>query len=191
MIVLIDNYDSFTFNLAQLLELESGMAVEVVRNDAFEPEGLLDSAPKAIVISPGPGVPSRAGRIVETIRANRSIPLLGVCLGHQAIAEAFGGRIVRAAAPMHGKVDPVDHEGRRLFEGCARPLRVARYHSLVAEAATLPDELEIDAVATDGAIMAISHRSRPVFGLQFHPESIGTEDGPRIVANFLTQGGIS
>ncbi|HVR43969.1 MAG TPA: aminodeoxychorismate/anthranilate synthase component II [Thermoanaerobaculia bacterium] len=189
MIVLIDNYDSFTFNLAQLLEVVGGDEVEVVRNDAYEPEALLASRPRAIVVSPGPGIPARAGRIVETIRADRSVPLLGVCLGHQAIAEAFGGRVVRAKEPVHGKVDAIEHSGRRLFEGCERPLRIARYHSLVADPASLPAELEVDATAGDGSIMALAHRERPIHGLQFHPESYGTPEGHRMIANFLSIGG--
>jgi anthranilate synthase/aminodeoxychorismate synthase-like glutamine amidotransferase len=191
MIVLIDNYDSFTFNLAQLLETTTEERIEIVRNDACEPRQLLELEPKAIVISPGPGTPSRAGRIVETIRAAGSTPILGICLGHQAIVEAFGGRIVRGKEPVHGKVDAIDHHGRGLFEGCAAPFAATRYHSLVAERDTLPGELMIDAVGSDGAIMAVSHRSRPVYGLQFHPESYGTSGGAQLVRNFLALGGLA
>ena len=168
----------------QQIERLSGAAVRVVRNDAFEPAELLDEKPRAIVVSPGPGTPARAGRIVELIRANRTIPLLGVCLGHQAIGEAFGGRVVRGGVPVHGKVSEVRHENRGLFAGCPMPMKTARYHSLVIERATLPEELRIDAEAGD-AIMAVSHRERPVYGIQFHPESYGTSDGDRLIRNFL------
>ncbi|MGH9458435.1 MAG: anthranilate synthase component II [Thermoanaerobaculia bacterium] len=191
MIVLIDNYDSFTFNLAQLLETTTRERIEVVRNDEYEPEALLAREPKAIVISPGPGTPSRAGKIVPTIRAAANTPVLGICLGHQAIAEAFGGKVVRAKQPVHGKVDAIDHHGRGLFEGCPAPFTAARYHSLVADRDSLPAELTIDAVATDGSIMALSHRERAVFGLQFHPESYGTTGGAQLVRNFLALGGLS
>lgn len=185
MISLVDNYDSFTFNLVQQIERLASESVNVVRNDAFDPEGLIASGPTAIVISPGPGVPSRAGRIVELVRRNRMIPMLGVCLGHQAIGEAFGGRIVRAGVPVHGKTDDVQHDGARLFAGCPRPMRGARYHSLVIERTTLPSELTIDAWSSDGLVMAVSHRERPVFGVQFHPESYGTEEGDALILNFL------
>jgi anthranilate synthase component II len=159
--------------------------VRVVRNDAFEPEALLAEHPRAIVISPGPGTPSRAGRCIELIRANRRLPLLGVCLGHQAIAEAFGARVVRGELPVHGKVSEVRHEGARLFDGCPRPMRSARYHSLIVDPATLPDAFAVDAQTDDGAVMAISHRTLPVFGIQFHPESYGTGGGDRLIVNFL------
>jgi anthranilate synthase/aminodeoxychorismate synthase-like glutamine amidotransferase len=185
MIAVIDNYDSFTYNLVQQLERLSGERVEVIRNDAFEPEQLLAGNVTKLVISPGPGTPDRAGRVLELIRANRRVPLLGVCLGHQAIAEAFGARIVRGELPVHGKVNEVMHKGGRLFAGCESPLRAARYHSLVIEPATLPPEFEVDAHTADGAIMAISHTTLPLFGIQFHPESYGTVGGDRIIANFL------
>jgi anthranilate synthase component 2 len=159
--------------------------VRVLRNDAFEPAELLAEKPAAIVISPGPGTPARAGRIVDLIRANDRVPLLGVCLGHQAIGEAYGGRIVRGGVPVHGKVTEVRHEGRALFAGCPTPMRTARYHSLVVDRETLPEVLRVEASADDGAIMAVSHRTLPVFGIQFHPESFGTEGGDRIVRNFL------
>lgn len=186
MIVLIDNYDSFTFNLAQLVEDVAGETVEVVRNDAYDVEQLLGSAPGAIVVSPGPGTPSRSGAIVETIRRNDSIPLLGICLGHQAIAEAFGGTLRRTDPPRHGKVDRIDHAGRNLFEGCPQPFEAARYHSLTIDPASMPDELEIDASSADGCIMAVSHRTHPVYGLQFHPESYGTTGGRSLIENFLS-----
>jgi anthranilate synthase component 2 len=184
-IVVIDNYDSFTYNLVQQIERISGAAVEVVRNDAFEPAELLATKPAAVVISPGPGIPSRAGRIVDLIRLNDSIPTLGVCLGHQAIGEAFGARIVRGPVPVHGKVTEVRHEGKRLFDRCTQPMRTARYHSLVIERETLPADLVVDAETPDGVVMAVSHRKRPVYGIQFHPESFGTEGGDRLIENFL------
>jgi anthranilate synthase component 2 len=159
--------------------------VRVLRNDAFDPAALIAEKPEAIVISPGPGIPSRAGHIVELIRANESIPLLGVCLGHQAIGQAFGGRIVRGGVPVHGKVTEVRHVGERLFAGCPSPMRTARYHSLIIQRDQLPDDLRVDAESDDGAIMAVSHRSRPIFGIQFHPESFGTTGGDQIIRNFL------
>ena len=188
MITVIDNYDSFTYNLVQQIERLAGERLDVVRNDAFEPEALLAAKPKAIVISPGPGTPARAGRCIELIRANQDIPLLGVCLGHQAIGEAFGARVLRGEVPVHGKVTDVHHRGERLFAGCPDPMRTARYHSLVVDRDSLPDSFSVDAETGDGAIMAISHRQRPLFGIQFHPESYGTTGGDQLIANFL--GGI-
>lgn len=185
MITVIDNYDSFTWNLVQQIERLSGAPLQVVRNDAFDPEALLAQDPVAIVISPGPGVPSRAGRIVELIRLNTTIPLLGVCLGHQAIGEAFGGRVVRGGVPVHGKVTEVRHGGERLFAGCPTPMRTARYHSLVVDRQTLPDILQVDAETEDGVVMAVSHRELPIYGIQFHPESYGTTGGDRLIVNFL------
>ena len=185
MITIVDNYDSFTYNLVQQIERLAGERVRVIRNDAFDPEGLLAERPRAIVISPGPGTPARAGRCIDLIRANATIPLLGVCLGHQAIAEAFGARVVRGALPVHGKVSGVHHRGQRLFAGCPDPMQTARYHSLVVQRDTVPDFLQIDAETDDGAIMAISHRERPIFGIQFHPESYGTAGGDRLIENFL------
>ena len=185
MITVIDNYDSFTYNLVQQIERLAGERLRVVRNDAFEPEALLEERPRAIVISPGPGTPGRAGRCIELIRLNNTIPLLGVCLGHQAIAEAFGARIVRGALPVHGKVSDVHHRGERLFEGCPDPMHTARYHSLVVQPDTVPDSLEIDAQTGDGVIMALSHKERPIFGIQFHPESFGTSGGDQLIVNFL------
>ena len=137
------------------------------------------------MISPGPGTPSRAGRILDLIRLDEHIPLLGVCLGHQALGEAFGARIVRGAEPVHGKVTEVRHAGAGLFDGCPTPMQTARYHSLVVERASLPDVFRVDAETGDGVIMAIAHRERPLFGIQFHPESYGTVGGDRIVTNFL------
>ncbi|HEY2092534.1 MAG TPA: aminodeoxychorismate/anthranilate synthase component II [Thermoanaerobaculia bacterium] len=181
----MDNYDSFTYNLVQQIERLAGVSLTVVRNDAFEPAALIESAPRAIVISPGPGTPSRAGRCIELVRANQSIPLLGVCLGHQAIAEAFGARVVRGSVPVHGKVTEVVHRGDRLFANCDSPMSTARYHSLVIEHESLPPELLVDAETPDGVVMAVSHRDRPLFGIQFHPESYGTIGGDQLIRNFL------
>ena len=173
----------------QQIERLAGERLRVVRNDAFEPEALLAEKPRAIVISPGPGTPARAGRCIDLIRANERIPLLGVCLGHQAIAEAFGARVVRGEVPVHGKVSEVHHRGERLFAGCPDPMHTARYHSLVIQRDTLPDFLNVDAMTDDGSIMAVSHRERPIFGIQFHPESYGTTGGDQLIRNFL--GGLS
>ena len=156
-----------------------------MRNDAFDVDTLLAERPRAIVISPGPSTPSRAGRILDLIRANHSIPLLGVCLGHQAIGEAYGARIIRGAVPVHGKVTEVVHRGVGLFRGCESPMRTARYHSLVVDRDTLPDEFDVVAETTDGVVMAMSHRTRPIFGIQFHPESFGTVGGDALIRNFL------
>jgi anthranilate synthase component 2 len=185
LITVVDNYDSFTYNLVQQIERLAGERLRVVRNDAFEPRALLAERPRAIVISPGPGTPSRAGRCIELIRANEDIPMLGVCLGHQAIAEAFGARVVRGTLPVHGKVSAVQHRSERLFQGCPQPMHTARYHSLVVDRDTVPGFLRIDAETDDGAIMALSHTTRPVFGIQFHPESFGTSGGDRLIENFL------
>ena len=171
----------------QQIERLAGRAVRVIRNDAFDPEALLAEKPEAIVISPGPGTPARAGRIVELIRADRDIPLLGICLGAQAIGEAFGGHIVRGSVPVHGKVTEVRHAGERLFERCPSPMQTARYHSLVVDRQTIPAELEINAEADDGAVMALTHKTRPIFGIQFHPESYGTVGGDQIIINFLSE----
>jgi len=185
MITIIDNYDSFTYNLVQQIERLAGERLRVIRNDDFDPDVLLAERPQALVISPGPGTPMRAGRCVDLIRANRTIPLLGVCLGHQAIAEAFGARVVRGELPVHGKVTEVRHRGERLFAGCPDPMHSARYHSLVVDRSTLPEEFAIDAESDDGTVMAISHRELPIFGIQFHPESYGTAGGDQLIRNFL------
>lgn len=187
MITVVDNYDSFTYNLVQQIERLAGERLRVIRNDAFEPEELLAEQPRAIVISPGPGTPARAGRCIELIRSNTTIPLLGVCLGHQAIAEAFGARVVRGSLPVHGKISEVRHEGEGLFAGCPAPMHTARYHSLVVAPETLPDFLRVDALTDDGAIMALAHRERPIYGIQFHPESYGTTGGDQLIRNFLAQ----
>ncbi|HXI12929.1 MAG TPA: aminodeoxychorismate/anthranilate synthase component II [Thermoanaerobaculia bacterium] len=190
MLILIDSYDSFTYNLVQQIASLTREPIEVVRNDAFEVSALLARKPTAIVLSPGPGVPSKAGRIVELVQESGNVPLLGVCLGHQAIGEAFGGRVVRGTVPVHGKTSEISHSGERLFEGCATPMRGTRYHSLVVERETLPDELVVDAECAGGEIMALSHRDRPVWGIQFHCESFGTDGGDYLIRNFLQMSGI-
>jgi para-aminobenzoate synthetase component 2 len=184
-VVLIDNYDSFSHNLARYIR-ELGESVEVVRNDARTLAEIDAWAPSHVVISPGPCAPERAGISLEAVRyfAGRR-PLLGVCLGHQCIAQALGGRVVRAARVMHGKTSPVTHDGRRLFEGIPSPLRVTRYHSLIVEESSLPTELEITARSDDGVIMALTHRYLQITGVQFHPEAVLTDHGHRLLKNFL------
>ena len=186
MIFVVDNYDSFTWNLVQALgKLDRG--VEVARNDRFDPEEIVSRRPSAIVVSPGPGRPERAGRTFEMIEAAErgEIPLLGVCLGHQAIAAFHGGCVERAPAPRHGKTSPVLHDGSPLFAGMANPFEAGRYHSLVVREEGLPEELAVTARTPDGVVMALSHRSRPVFGVQFHPESVLTPEGETLLANFV------
>ena len=185
MVLMIDNYDSFTFNLVQYLG-ELGADVEVVRNDEITLDEVAARAPERIVISPGPCTPSEAGISVPLIRRFAGkVPILGVCLGHQAIGQAFGGRVVRAARVMHGKLSPIVHEGTGVFGGLPSPFTATRYHSLAIERASLPDALEVTATADDGEIMGVRHRSYPVEGVQFHPEAILTEHGHRLLANFL------
>ncbi|MEI6740992.1 MAG: aminodeoxychorismate/anthranilate synthase component II [Gemmatimonadaceae bacterium] len=187
MILVIDNYDSFTYNLVQYLG-ELGETVVVHRNDALTVDDAIALAPEAIVVSPGPCTPTDAGISVELIqRAGASIPLLGVCLGHQAIGQAFGGDVVRATRVMHGKASRIRHDGTRLFDGVPSPVSVMRYHSLVIEPSTVPEVLEVTATADDAPteIHAVQHRQYPVWGVQFHPESILTEHGKTMLANFL------
>jgi len=185
MVLMIDNYDSFTFNLVQYLG-ELGADVEVVRNDEITLDEVAARAPARIVISPGPCTPSEAGISVPLIqRFAGSVPILGVCLGHQAIGQAFGGRVVRAARVMHGKLSPIVHDGSGVFGGLPSPFTATRYHSLAIERTSLPDALEVTATADDGEIMGVRHRSYPVEGVQFHPEAILTEHGRRLLANFL------
>ncbi len=185
MLLLIDNYDSFTFNLAQYLG-ELGADVHVHRNDAITLDQIAAWAPEKIVISPGPCTPTEAGISVPAIRRFAGkIPILGVCLGHQAIGQAFGGRIVRAQRVMHGKLSPVTHDGRGVFAGLPSPFTVTRYHSLAIERSTCPACLEISATADDGEIMGVRHREFAVEGVQFHPEAILTEHGHALLANFL------
>ncbi|HKQ98684.1 MAG TPA: aminodeoxychorismate/anthranilate synthase component II [Candidatus Polarisedimenticolia bacterium] len=188
MILIIDNYDSFTFNLAQYFE-ELGAAVEVVRNDAVDLEALAARPPAALVLSPGPGRPADAGVTLEVVRRfSGRVPILGVCLGHQAIAEAAGGRIVPAPTLMHGKTSRIRHDGRGVFAGLPNPLVGTRYHSLVVEEAGLPDDLVVTAHSEEGAVMGLRHRRLAVEGVQFHPESILTERGHDLLANFLRGG---
>ncbi|MFO7172403.1 MAG: aminodeoxychorismate/anthranilate synthase component II [Bacillota bacterium] len=185
MILVVDNYDSFTYNLVQYLG-ELGARVAVVRNDAVTTAEVAAMAPEAIVLSPGPGTPDRAGITLELVRRlGPRVPILGVCLGHQAIAVAYGGRVVPAPSLVHGKASPVCHRGDPLFAGLPSPFAAGRYHSLVVERETLPPELEVIAETPDGVVMGIRHRRHPVVGVQFHPESILTEGGRRILANFL------
>jgi len=186
MVLVIDNYDSFTYNLVQYLG-ELGAEVRVMRNDAVTVEDVVEARPDRIVISPGPGRPEDAGVTMSVIRAcGQKIPILGVCLGHQAIGAAFGGDVVRAAAPMHGKTSTIDHDGRGVFSGIAGPFVASRYHSLIVAEKGLPPELEVAARTSDGAaIMGLRHREWPVHGVQFHPESILTGEGKTILGNFL------
>ena len=184
-VTLIDNYDSFTFNLVHYIG-ELGADVRVWRNDEISVEEALDEEPDALVLSPGPCTPNEAGICLDLVRAaGATKPILGVCLGHQAIGQVFGGRVVRAPVPMHGKISLISHNARGLFRGVNGPFHATRYHSLVIDRATAPEDLEITAEADDGLIMAVSHRDRPVHGVQFHPESIASEHGRTILKNFL------
>jgi anthranilate synthase/aminodeoxychorismate synthase-like glutamine amidotransferase len=193
MILVLDNYDSFTFNLVQYLG-EFGLDVVVRRNDAISVDDVGQMTPDAIVISPGPCTPAEAGISVPLVRRwGASIPILGVCLGHQAIVESYGGRVVRAGRVMHGKTSRVMHDGTGLFAGLESPLEVMRYHSLIAEPATMPADLMVTAVAQDdrNEIHAVQHCDHPVWGVQFHPESVMTPRGKDLLANFLKLAGIS
>lgn len=186
MILLIDNYDSFVYNLARYLA-ELGCATTVARNDAVTVADVRRMAPEAIIISPGPCTPSEAGVSIELIREfGLRVPILGVCLGHQALAAALGGRIIRAPEPVHGRTSHIHHHGEKLFAGLANPLRATRYHSLIVDEETLPAELRIVARTADGVPMALEHATWPSFGVQFHPESVLTESGHRLLANFLS-----
>jgi anthranilate synthase/aminodeoxychorismate synthase-like glutamine amidotransferase len=187
MLLVIDNYDSFTYNLVQYLG-ELGETLEVRRNDAIGVEEIGSLQPEAIVLSPGPCTPAEAGVSVPLVRRwGAEIPILGVCLGHQAIGDAYGGKVVRANRVMHGKTSRIEHNGAGLFEGLTNPLEVMRYHSLIVERSSLPPVLEITAVATDdpSEIHGLKHVSHPVWGVQFHPESILTQQGHALLANFL------
>ena len=195
MLLVLDNYDSFTYNLVQYAG-ELGADPVVYRNDALTPEEVLGLRPDAIVISPGPCTPREAGISIPLVRAAAGrIPLLGVCLGHQAIGEAFGGQVVRAGRLMHGKTTLVAHTGHPLFRGIPSPMEVMRYHSLVVSPESFPPDLEAVAWSSDRPdgqeIMALSHRTLPVYGVQFHPESVATLQGKRLLSNFLTLAGIT
>jgi anthranilate synthase/aminodeoxychorismate synthase-like glutamine amidotransferase len=186
-ILVIDNYDSFTYNLVQYLG-ELGAQIEVVRNDQITLDEIASKNPEKIVISPGPCTPTEAGISVDVIkRFGSTIPILGVCLGHQAIGQAMGGNVIRAKnGVMHGKTSQVNHHGAGVFKGLASPLQATRYHSLIVERETLPDTLVITAETDDGVIMGLRHKEWPVEGVQFHPESVLTPEGKKMIANFMT-----
>jgi len=186
MILVLDNYDSFVFNVVRYIE-ELGESVRVVRNDALDVAGLRALEPDALVISPGPCTPAEAGISLPAIRElSGHLPILGVCLGHQAIGAAFGGTVERALRPLHGQATPVDHGGKRLFRGLPAPMQVGRYHSLVVRPEPgMEQHLSVDALSSEGEVMALSHREHPTYGIQFHPESVLTEDGHALFANFL------
>jgi anthranilate synthase/aminodeoxychorismate synthase-like glutamine amidotransferase len=184
-LLIIDNYDSFTYNLVQAF-LVLGAQVEVHRNDAISVAHALALKPTHLVISPGPGTPSEAGISMAMVSAfSGRVPILGVCLGHQALVEVFGGKIVRAARLMHGKVSPVNHDAAGVYFGLPQPLQAGRYHSLIARAEDLPQVLKVTARTAEGEIMGVRHRTLPIEGVQFHPESVLTPDGPQLMENFL------
>ncbi len=187
MLLLIDNYDSFTYNLVHYLG-ELGADVHVVRNDALDVQAAMALNPSAIVLSPGPCDPDQAGICLPLTlaAAQANIPLLGVCLGHQTIGQAFGGRVVRCHEIVHGKMGQMHHAGQGVFHGLPSPFAATRYHSLIVERATLPAELEVTAWLADGTIMGLRHKSKPIEGVQFHPESIASEHGHQLLQNFLT-----
>ena len=185
MILVIDNYDSFTYNLVQYLR-ELGAEVRVARNDAIDIDGIRNENPDRILISPGPCTPNEAGISLETVRTfSGTLPILGVCLGHQSIGQAFGGRIIRAGRIMHGKTSPISHEGAGVFAGLPSPFDATRYHSLVVEKESLPECLEVTAESDDGEIMGFRHREHETQGVQFHPESILTVAGMQLLKNWL------
>ncbi len=191
MILMLDNYDSFTYNLVQELQEISGAEIEVVRNDVSTPEELLALRPQAIVISPGPGRPEDAGITEDLIRAAVDVPLLGICLGEQALAQVHGGRVVRAPEPVHGKTSPIHHDDSTLFAGLVQPFEATRYHSLIVDRESLPDELRVTAWTDDGLVMALEDQNRPHFGVQFHPESYLSRCGMDILARFLKRAGVA
>ena len=184
MFLLIDNYDSFTYNLWHYLG-ELGADVLVRRNDALSVAEALALKPQGIVLSPGPSDPDHAGICLDLVRRAGAVPILGVCLGHQAIGQACGGRVVRAPVPMHGKLSPIEHDGSGVFAGLASPFLATRYHSLVVDRAGLPPVLRVTATTEDGLVMGLAHRERPIHGVQFHPESIASEHGHALLRNFL------
>ncbi|WP_158915307.1 aminodeoxychorismate/anthranilate synthase component II [Caulobacter sp. S45] len=190
MILVIDNYDSFTYNLVHYLE-ELGAETVVRRNDALSVEEALEMRPDAVLLSPGPCTPNEAGLCLPLLAAAPDdLPILGVCLGHQAIGQAFGGKVIRAKQLMHGKTSPIRHRGEGVFEGLADGFTATRYHSLAVEPESLPNTLHVTAWTEDGEIMGVRHAYRPIQGVQFHPESIATEGGHRLLANFLTSAGV-
>jgi anthranilate synthase component 2 len=185
MLVMIDNYDSFTYNLVQYfgdLKLEC----KVVRNDACSMNDILDMKPRGIIISPGPSDPDHSNLSLESVQvaANNNIPLLGVCLGHQCIGQSFGGKVIRAPEPLHGKTSEITHDEKGLFADIPSPYTITRYHSLIVERESLPETLEITAQSNDGLIMGLSHKTLPIHGIQFHPESIATQHGHKLLENF-------
>ena len=191
VILVIDNYDSFVFNLARYFE-RLGQSTQVVRNDTIDAEAIRALRPDAVVLSPGPGRPSDAGQSVEIVRKlYGELPILGICLGHQAIAVALGGQVVRGSEAVHGRSSAIHHDGRGVFQGLPEAFEAARYHSLVVEESSLPEELEVSARTADGQVMAVRHRARPLVGLQFHPESILTEVGYALLAGFLRRAGLN
>jgi anthranilate synthase component II len=190
VILMLDNYDSFTYNLVQGLSEISEVEVEVVRNDSASPAELLARGPRAVVISPGPGRPEQAGISVELVLASERVPLLGICLGLQALAVALGGQVVGGPEPVHGKISSIHHGRTGLFDGIHSPFEATRYHSLVVDRESLPGDLELTAWTADGLVMGVRHRSRPHFGLQFHPESYLCREGMDLLANFLRLAGV-
>jgi anthranilate synthase/aminodeoxychorismate synthase-like glutamine amidotransferase len=184
-VLVLDNHDSFTYNLVQYLEV-LGARCEVVHSDAIDAAGVRARAPDGVLISPGPGTPDEAGASLSVLRElGGEVPILGVCLGHQAIAQAFGGKVVRAGRIMHGKTSPIEHDGRGVFRGLPRPFTATRYHSLLVERASLPSSLEVSAWTAEGEIMGLRHPRLPVEGVQFHPESILTEAGMQLLENWV------
>jgi len=189
MLILIDNYDSFTYNLVHYLG-ELGAESVVIRNDKVSAEEVMAKKPQAIVLSPGPCTPNEAGVCLDLIKkAGATIPLLGVCLGHQSIGQAYGGKVIRAPVPMHGKLSTITHTNTGIFKGLPKSFEITRYHSLIVERESLPDCLEITAETADGIIMGLQHKTHPVHGVQFHPESIASQQGHALLANFLKLAG--
>ena len=190
MILVIDNYDSFTYNLVHYLN-ELGAETLVHRNDALSVEQALGLKPQGVLLSPGPCTPNEAGICLDLLAAApQDLPIFGVCLGHQAMGQAFGGKVIRAAQLMHGKTSPIHHTGKGVFKGLKNPFTATRYHSLCIERETAPDVLEVTAWTDDGEIMGVQHKTRPIHGVQFHPESIATECGHELLANFLDIAGV-
>lgn len=191
MLILIDNYDSFTYNLVHYLG-ELGAESLVIRNDKVTADEVMAKKPKAIVLSPGPCTPNEAGVCLDLIKkAGSTIPLLGVCLGHQAIGQSYGGKVIRAPQPMHGKLSTITNTGKGIFSGLPKQFQITRYHSLIVERSSLPDCLEVTAKTADGIIMGLQHKTHPVHGVQFHPESIASEQGHALLANFLKLAGFT